>query len=73
MCSIPVKEIGTDKRHVFCVVSRAQPMMGAKAFVDQCWDMINSETEEAVKTERFTTIERSLLEESQRGLVVQSY
>ena len=33
-----------------------------KSLVDRCWEMIDKQTEEAVKTDGFATIERSLLE-----------
>lgn len=50
-----------DTANVFCVLSHAQ-QYGEKILVDQCWEMIDLETEEAVKSDGFVTIERSLLE-----------
>ena len=47
--------------NVFCVLSHAQ-QYDEKVLVDQCWDVIDRETEEAVKSEGFVTIERPLLE-----------
>ncbi|KAL9958783.1 hypothetical protein ACROYT_G035843 [Oculina patagonica] len=50
-----------DPANVFCVLSHAQKY-DENILVDQCWDLIDRETEEAVKSEVFATIERSLLE-----------
>ena len=50
-----------DVGNVFCVLSHAQ-QYDEKVLVDQCWEVIDRETEEVVKSEGFTTIERSLLE-----------
>ncbi len=50
-----------DSANVFCVLSHAQ-QYDEKILVDQCWKVIDSETVEAVKSEGFATIERSLLE-----------
>ena len=50
-----------DPANVFCVLSHAQ-QYDEKILVDQCWEMIDLETDEAVKSEGFFTIERSLLE-----------
>ncbi|KAL9958780.1 hypothetical protein ACROYT_G035840 [Oculina patagonica] len=50
-----------DPANVFCVLSHAQ-QYDEKILVDQCWEMIDRETEEAVKSEGFAKIERSLLE-----------
>ena len=47
--------------NAFCVLLQAQQY--EKILVDQCWEVIDRETEEAVKSEEFPTIERSLLEE----------
>ena len=47
--------------NVFCVLSYAL-QFDEKILVDQCWEVIDRETEEAVKSEGFLTIERSLLE-----------
>ena len=47
--------------NVFCVLQHAQ-QCDEKILVDQCWDLIDRETEEALKSEGFATIERSLLE-----------
>ena len=47
--------------NVFCILSHAQ-RYDEKVLVDQCWEMIDSETKGAVKSEGFLTIERSLLE-----------
>ena len=50
-----------DLANVFCVLSHAQ-QYDAKSLVSRCWEVIDRETEEAVKSEEFATIERSLLE-----------
>ena len=50
-----------DPTNVFCVLSHAQ-QYDEKNVVDRCWEMIDRKTEEVVKSEGFTTIERSLLE-----------
>lgn len=50
-----------DTANVFCVLSHAQ-QYGEKILVDQCWEMIDLETEEVVKSDGFVTIERSILE-----------
>ena len=50
-----------DTANVFCVLSHAQ-QYGEKILVDQCWEMIDLETEDVVKSDGFVTIERSLLE-----------
>ena len=47
--------------NVFCVLTHAQNY-GEKSLLEQCWKMIDRQTEDAVKTEGFQTIERSLLE-----------
>ncbi|XP_078344860.1 BTB/POZ domain-containing protein 6-like [Oculina patagonica] len=47
--------------NVFCVLSHAQ-QYNEKDLEDQCWELIDRETEEAVKSEGFATIERSLLD-----------
>ncbi|KAL9958787.1 hypothetical protein ACROYT_G035848 [Oculina patagonica] len=51
-----------DPENVFSVLSHAQ-QYDEKILVDQCWEVIDRETGEAVKSEEFATIERSLLEE----------
>lgn len=48
--------------NVFCVMTHAHNY-GEKKLVKQCWKVIDKHAEEAVKTESFETIERSLLEE----------
>ena len=47
--------------NVFSILPSAQKYE-EKTLVDQCWEVINTQTEEAVKSECFETIERSLLE-----------
>lgn len=47
--------------NVFCVMAHAQNYQ-EKSLVNQCWEVIDKHTEDAVKTEGFDTIERSLLE-----------
>ena len=51
-----------DSSNVFDILSLAQKYE-EKTLVDQCWKEIDEQTEEAVKSEGFVTIERSLLEE----------
>ena len=46
--------------NVFCLLSYAE-QYDEKCLVDRCWELIDRETEEAVKSERFATIQRSLL------------
>ncbi|KAL9958705.1 hypothetical protein ACROYT_G035755 [Oculina patagonica] len=48
--------------NVFCVLSHAQ-QYDEKILVEQCWEVIDRETTEAVKSEGFVTIERCLLRE----------
>lgn len=47
--------------NVFCIMAHAQNY-GEENLVGKCWKMIDRQTEDAVKTEGFNTIERSLLE-----------
>ena len=51
-----------DSSNVFAILPMAQKYE-EKTLVDQCWKEIDEQTEEAVKSEGFATIERSLLEE----------
>ena len=50
-----------DPSNVFSILPSAQKYEERK-LVDYCWEVINKQTEEAVKSECFETIERSLLE-----------
>ena len=50
-----------DLANVLCVLSHAQKY-DEKNLVDRCWEMIESETEEVVKSEDFVKIDKSLLE-----------
>ena len=50
-----------DPSNVFNILPSAQKYE-EKNLVDRCWKLINKQTEEAVKSEGFETIERSLLE-----------
>ena len=50
-----------DPTNVFCVLHLAQ-QYDEKILLDQCWEVIDRYTEEALKSEEFGTIERSLLE-----------
>ena len=50
-----------DPSNVFSVLPSAQKYE-EKDLVDQCWEVIDKHTEEAVKSDGFATIERSLLE-----------
>ena len=50
-----------DPTNVFCILTHAQ-RYDKKRLVDQCWEVIDRQTEEAVQSEEFATIERSLLE-----------
>ena len=50
-----------DPSNVFIILPAAQ-RYEEKSLVDRCWDVIDEQTESAVKTEGFETIERSLLE-----------
>ena len=50
-----------DPSNVFSILPAAQ-RYEEKSLVDRCWDVIDEQTESAVKTEGFETIERSLLE-----------
>ena len=50
-----------DLANVLCVLPHAQKY-DEKNLVDRCWEMIESETEEVVKSEDFVKIDKSLLE-----------
>ena len=50
-----------DLANVFCVLSHAQ-QYEETSLVDRCWQVIDRETEEAVQSEGFASIERPLLE-----------
>ena len=50
-----------DLANVVCILSHAQ-RYDEKSLADQCWELIDRETEEVVKSEEFATIERRLLE-----------
>ena len=50
-----------DPSNVFSILPAAQKYEEIK-LVDRCWKLIDEETEEAVKSDGFWTIERSLLE-----------
>ena len=50
-----------DPSNVFIILPSAQSYEEIK-LVDRCWKLIDEETEEAVKSDGFATIERSLLE-----------
>ena len=50
-----------DSSNVFSILPSAQKCE-EKNLVDQCWKVIDKQTEEAVKSDAFVTIERSLLE-----------
>jgi len=50
-----------DPSNAFSILPSAQKYE-EKSLVDRCWETIDTETEEAVKSDGFATIERSLLE-----------
>ena len=50
-----------DPSNVFSILPQAQNFE-EQNLVDQCWEVIDKEPEEAVKSDGFVTIERSLLE-----------
>ena len=50
-----------DLANVLCVLSHAQKF-DEKNLVDRCWEMIENETEEVVKSEEFVQVDKSLLE-----------
>ena len=50
-----------DPLNVFSVLPQAQKYE-EKNLVDKCWKLIDKETEEAIKSDEFATIERSLFE-----------
>ena len=50
-----------DPSNVFSILPSSQKYE-QKSLVDRCWEMIDKQTEEAVKSDGFATIERSLLE-----------
>ena len=60
-CSIYLQE-KLDVSNVFSVLPDAQKYE-EKDLLDHCWKVIEKETEEAVKSDCFVTIERSILEE----------
>ena len=51
-----------DPSNVFSILSSAQKYE-EKNLVDRCWTLIDEQTNAAVKSDEFATIERSLLEE----------
>ena len=59
-CTKYLQEI-LDPSNVFIILPSAQKYE-KKNLVDQCWKVIDKRTEEAVKSDGFATIERSLLE-----------
>ena len=60
-CSAYLQE-NLDAANVFLVLSAAQKYE-EKDLLDHCWKVIEKETDEAVKSECFQTIERSVLEQ----------
>ena len=60
-CSAYLQE-NLDASNVFHVLPDAQKYE-EKGLLDHCWKVIEKETEEAVKSDGFVTIERSILEE----------
>ena len=50
-----------DPSNVFSILPSAQEYE-EKNLADRCWEMVDKQTEEAVKSDGFATIERSLLE-----------
>ena len=50
-----------DPLNVFSILPQAQKYE-EKNLVDKCWKVIDKETEEAVKSDKFATIERSIFE-----------
>ena len=60
-CSTYLQE-NLSPSNVFTVLSNAQKYE-EKDLLDHCWKVIEKETEEAVKSDGFMTIERSVLEE----------
>ena len=50
-----------DPSNVFSILPSAQKY-DEKTLLDRCWEIVDKQTEEAVKSEAFATIERSLLE-----------
>ncbi|KAL9981958.1 hypothetical protein ACROYT_G010729 [Oculina patagonica] len=54
-------QVHLDQLNVFSILSYAQKY-DEKTLVDRCWEVIDKQTEEAVKSDAFATIERSLLE-----------
>ena len=60
-CSAYLQE-NVDASNVFQVLSDAQKYE-EKDLLDHCWKVIEKETEKAVKSDGFVTIERSILEE----------
>ena len=59
-CTEYLQEI-LDPSNVFSILPSAQKYE-EKNLVDRCWKVIDKQTEEAVKSHEFATIERSLLE-----------
>ena len=47
--------------NVFCILPQAQKFQD-KDLEDRCWKVIEKQTEEAVKSDEFVTVERSLME-----------
>ena len=55
-------EDSVNAENMFSIMSHAQ-QYDEKELVDKCWEVFDRETEKAVQSEGFATIERSLLEE----------
>ena len=47
--------------NVFCILTHAQKF-GGKSLEDRCWEVIERRTEEAVTSDEFVTVERSVVE-----------
>ena len=54
-------EGNVEPTNVFSILSSAQKYEGKK-LADRCWEVIDKQTEKTVKSDEFSTIERSLLE-----------
>ena len=50
-----------DASNVFCILPHAQKFED-KDLEDRCWEVIEMQTEEALKSDEFVTVERSLVE-----------
>ena len=52
-----------DASNAFSILPKAHPQFDEKKLVKRCWKVIDKHREEAIKSDGFATLERSLIEE----------